>query len=314
MPDELYQDLWQTIKSGNVWRGELHNKMKDGTLFWEWATITSIKNDKGITTNYIAIKEDITERKRMQADLVEAKDKAEESDRLKSAFLANMSHEIRTPLNSIIGFSELLSDRDFDQDQKDEFIQTIIENGNNLLVIISDIMDFSMLESGQMKIRKEVISTRKLLKDLANDFNKKATLKGLEIRIDQSFDNQDVRFESDIYRIRQIFNNLIGNALKFTFEGYIEIGYKILDKFIEFHVRDTGIGIAPENHHAIFERFRQVDTARTRKYGGNGLGLAITKNLVKLLGGNIWVESEPEKFSDFFFTIPVNYNNNISIN
>lgn len=314
MPDELYQDLWQTIKSGNVWRGELHNKMKDGTLFWEWATITSIKNDKGITTNYIAIKEDITERKKMQADLVEAKDKAEESDRLKSAFLANMSHEIRTPLNSIIGFSELLSDRDFDQDQKDEFIQTIIENGNNLLVIISDIMDFSMLESGQMKIRKEVISTRKLLKDLANDFNKKATLKGLEIRIDQSFDNQDVRFESDIYRIRQIFNNLIGNALKFTFEGYIEIGYKIQDEFIEFHVRDTGIGIAPENHHAIFERFRQVDTARTRKYGGNGLGLAITKNLVKLLGGNIWVESEPEKFSDFFFTIPVNYNNNISIN
>lgn len=309
MSAEIYQDLWKTITSGKIWRNELLNKKKDGSLFWESVILTSIKNDKGVIINYIAIKEDISARKQMEAELISAKEKAEESDRLKSAFLANMSHEIRTPLNSIIGFSELLSDPDFDQDQKDEFIHTIIDNGNNLLVIISDIMDFSMLESGQMKIRKDVISTRKLLNDLINDFSKKATLKGIEIRIDHSFNNPDIGFESDSYRIRQIFNNLIGNALKFTHEGYIEIGYKIQDGIIEFHIKDTGIGIAPENHQAIFERFRQVDTARTRKYGGNGLGLAITKNLVRLLGGNIWVESEPDKFSDFFFTIPISSKN-----
>ena len=252
------------------------------------------------------IQKDISARKQMEAELINAKEKAEESDRLKSAFLANMSHEIRTPLNSIIGFSELLADPDFEQEQKDEFIRTIVENGNSLLVIISDIMDFSMLEARQMKIRNEVISTKSLLNELLADFGEKANQKGIELRLDYSSPNPDVMFENDSYRIKQIFSNLIGNALKFTHEGYIEIGYKIKDEIIEFHVKDTGIGISPEYFHAIFERFRQVDTTKTRKYGGNGLGLAISKNLVELLGGKIWVESEPDKYSEFFFTIPVN--------
>ena len=304
-PAEFYSDLWRTIVSGKVWKGEIHNKKKDGTLFWEWATITAIKNDKGEITNYIAIKEDITDRKKMQAELIEAKEKAEESDQLKSAFLANMSHEIRTPLNSIIGFSELLGDSDFDQEQKNEFITAIIENGNSLLLIISDIMDFSMLESRQMKIRKEIISAQKLLNDIRRDFSKKASQKGIEIRFEQLLNETDVLIESDIYRITQIFNNLIGNALKFTSNGYIEIGYKLLGEMVEFHVKDTGIGIASEYHHTIFERFRQIDSAKTRKYGGNGLGLAISKNLVKLLGGDIWVKSEVDKYSEFYFTIPV---------
>jgi len=305
MESAVYINLWETISSGNVWRGELQNRKKDGSLYWEWATIASIKNDKGLITNYIAIKEDITERKKMQAELILAKEKAEESDRLKSAFLANMSHEIRTPLNSIIGFSELLSDPAFDEQQKDEFRQTIVDNGNNLLIIISDIMDFSMLEARQMKIRKEPISARKLLIDLQNDFSKKANQKGIEFRIDLSQNTPDVQIESDLYRIRQVFNNLIGNALKFTLKGYIEVGYQIGKNVVTFHIKDTGIGIDSAYHQSIFERFRQVDLAKTRKYGGNGLGLAISKNLVELLGGNIWVESEPEKFSNFIFTIPI---------
>ena len=305
MESAVYIDLWETISSGNVWRGELQNRKKDGSLYWEWATITSIKNDKGIITNYIAIKEDITERKKMQAELIQAKEKAEESDRLKSAFLANMSHEIRTPLNSIIGFSELLGDPSFDEQQKDEFRQTIVDNGNNLLFIISDIMDFSMLEAGQMKIRKELISVRKLLTELQNDFSKKANQKGIEFRIALSQNTPDVQIESDLYRIRQIFNNLIGNALKFTLKGYIEIGYQVENNIVTFHTKDTGIGIDSAYHQSIFERFRQVDLAKTRKYGGNGLGLAISKNLVELLGGTIWVESEPDKFSNFIFTIPI---------
>ena len=305
MGTSVYKDLWETISSGNVWRGELQNKKKDGSLYWEWATIASIKNDKGLITNYIAIKEDITENKKMQAELIQAKEKAEESDRLKSAFLANMSHEIRTPLNSIIGFSELLGDPSFDEQQKDEFRQTIVDNGNNLLFIISDIMDFSMLEAGQMKIRKELISARKLLTELQNDFSKKANQKGIEFRIALSQNTPDVQIESDLYRIRQIFNNLIGNALKFTLKGYIEIGYQVENNIVTFHTKDTGIGIDSAYHQSIFERFRQVDLAKTRKYGGNGLGLAISKNLVELLGGTIWVESEPDKFSNFIFTIPI---------
>jgi PAS domain S-box-containing protein len=305
MAPEIYRELWETIQAGKVWRGELYNKKKDGSLYWEWATITAIKNDKGIITNYIAIKEDITERKKMQAELILALEKAEESDRLKSAFLANMSHEIRTPLNSIIGFSELLSDPDFNEDERAEFIKTIIDNGNSLLLIISDIMDFSMLEAGQMKIRKEEISTKKLMAELLSDYSKKANQKGIELRLDESVHNIDFTFENDYYRIKQIFNNLISNALKFTHEGSIEIGYKVSGENIEFHVKDTGIGIAPEFHQAIFERFRQVDTAKTRKYGGNGLGLAISKNLAELLGGKIWLESEPDKYSDFHFTIPI---------
>ena len=305
---EVYQSLWKTIQSGNVWQGEMLNKKKDGTLFWEWATITSIKNEKGIITNYIAIKDDITERKKMQAELILAKDKAEESDRLKSAFLANMSHEIRTPLNSIIGFSELLEDPDFDLTQKSEFIHTIIENGNSLLVIISDIMDFSILESHQMKIRNEKISAKKLVDYVFAYFLKRVNQKGIDFRIDKGTILPDIFFESDLYRIHQIFNNLVGNALKFTSSGCIEIGYQADDNFVIFHVKDTGIGIDPANHHSIFERFRQIDSAKTRKYGGNGLGLAISKNLVELLGGKIWVESKMNEYSNFYFSIPIKTN------
>ena len=305
MQEDTYIDLWKTIRLGNVWKKELINKKKDGSLFWELVTLTSIKNEKGVITNYIAIKEDINARKEMEAELINAKEKAEESDRLKSAFLANMSHEIRTPLNSIIGFSQLLADPDFEAEQKAEFIKTIVDNGNSLLVIITDIMDFSMLEARQIKIQKEEISTKRFLNELLNDFGNKADERGIELRLDKSSDSPDVIIENDSYRIKQVFNNLIGNALKFTHEGYIEIGYKVTNEMVEFHVKDTGIGIAPEFHQAIFERFRQVDTAKTRKYGGNGLGLAISKNLVELLGGNIWVESEQDKFSKFSFTIPI---------
>jgi PAS domain S-box-containing protein len=306
MPKEIYSDLWETISSGNVWKNELINKRKDGTSFWESVSITSIKNEKGIITNYIAIKEDINVRKQMEVDLIAALEKAEESDRLKSAFLANMSHEIRTPLNSIIGFSELLGDPDFEPEQRAEFIKTIVENGNGLLVIISDIMDFSMLEAHQITIRNETFSTKKLLNELLNDFRNKASQNGIKLIFDESNNQPDIPITSDYYRIKQILNNLIGNAIKFTHIGNVEIGFRPINEFVEFHVKDTGIGIAPKYHQAIFDRFRQVDNTKTRKYGGNGLGLAITKNLVELLGGTIWVKSEPEKYSDFFFTIPVN--------
>jgi PAS domain S-box-containing protein len=307
MPSSFYEELWRSITSGGVWRGEFHNRKKNGELYWEWATITSIKNENDKTTNYIAIKEDISLRKQMEAELIIAKEKAEESDRLKSAFLANMSHEIRTPLNSIIGFSELLTDSAFEDDQKTQFIETIIANGNNLLNIISDIVDISKIEAGEITIRNSKIQVKHFLDEIMAMHL--MTVEGKKLQFNQTYDESLAEKEYSVFadkeRLQQIFNNLISNALKFTSEGFIEIGCRLVDDRIEFHVTDTGIGIPPEFHNKIFDRFRQVEASYTRKFGGNGLGLAISKNLIELMGGKIWVESEMGKGATFYFTLPI---------
>ena len=305
MTQDVYKQLWDTLNAGDVWRGELLNRKKNGELFWEWATMAAIKNENGIITNYLAIKEDISQRKQMEADLIIAKEKAEEGDRLKSAFLANMSHEIRTPLNSIIGFSELLADVFFDEEQKTEFIQHIIFNGNHLLSIISDIMDISKLESGEVKIYKKPIVAGKFISGLKKQFDIQFDKTELELELNIPLADEEILIFADADRLHQIFNNLISNAIKFTTKGSVQIGYQPMDEMIQFHVKDTGIGIPPEFHDKIFERFRQVETSKARTYGGNGLGLAITKNLVELMGGRIWLESEPGKGSTFYFTLPI---------
>ncbi len=304
MDPEAYANLWATISSGQVWRGEFHNRKKNGELFWESATITSIKNEKNEITNYIAIKEDISERKKMEAELIVAKERAIESDRLKSAFLANMSHEIRTPLNSIIGFSELLTYEDFEEKQKKEFIGQIVSNGNNLLNIINDIVDISKIEAGEINIRLTSIPILKIVHEIDVMFRHKIESKGLEFRIKLSETIHSCLIDADYERLKQIFSNLLGNALKFTQKGYIELGVRRLEKNLEFIVSDSGIGIASKYHTQIFDRFRQVETSYNRKFGGNGLGLAISKNLVELMGGRIWLESELGKGSSFLFTIP----------
>ena len=268
--------------------------------------ISPIFNGEGVITNFVAIKEDITERIKMLEELVTAKQKAEEGDRLKSAFLANMSHEIRTPLNSIIGFSDLLNDPDFDEAEKSKFSKAIVNSGNNLLFIINDILDLSMIESGQLKIRKEQFSVKKLLLNLESEFKAKAIDKGVDLHVKIPLRNNDIVIENDVNRTRQVFTNLITNALKFTNKGFVEIGFITRDNCIQFFVKDTGIGIASDNFLAIFDRFRQVEINQTRNYGGNGLGLAISKNLVEIMGGRIWVESELGKGSIFNFTLPYN--------
>lgn len=301
-----YADDKKVIETGiPVLNQEEYFYDSNGIQHWLLTSKIPLTDENGKITGLVGIGHHITEQRKMQAELIEAKEKAEESDRLKSAFLANMSHEIRTPLNSIIGFSELLDDPDFDAEQKTEFIKHIVDNGNSLLMIISDIMDFSMLEAGQLKLRQQSISVKKIMNELLTEFGHKAEVRGIQLRFDDSKNDPDILITSDSYRIKQVFNNLIGNALKFTSEGFVEIGYKVKDEKIEFHVKDSGIGISPKFHQAIFERFRQVDTTKSRKYGGNGLGLAISKNLVQLLGGKIWLKSEPDAYSDFFFTIPI---------
>ena len=303
MDPQAYKNLWDKISSGEVWRGEFHNRKKNGELYWEWATITSIKNEQGIITNYIAIKEDISMHKQMEADLIVAKEKAEESDRLKSAFLANMSHEIRTPLNSIIGFSELLTDTSFEPVQKDEFIQHIIENGNYLLNIISDIVDLSKIEAGEITIRKKQVTVCDLVEEVKRMYSYKIEAKSLKFIVNTPPCKEKILVLCDRERVMQVFTNLLNNALKFTTEGFIEVGFRELRTNVEFYVRDSGIGIPEKFHQKVFDRFIQVETSYSRRVGGNGLGLSISKNLIELMDGRIWLESQASKGSTFYFTL-----------
>ena len=302
--NDRYIEIWNNLFAGTEWRGEHQNRTKNGDKYWESVLISPIKSMEGKITNYILLSEDISERKKMEKDLITAKEKAEESDRLKSAFLANMSHEIRTPLNSIIGFSDLLTETNLKKETRKEFADLITLSGNNLISIINDVLDISKIEAGQIVLSENEVSAQSLISDIQKEYSYKANSKGIEFRLDSEIPDHKIVFYSDELRIRQVLINFVGNALKFTDKGYIEIGVKLENKSIQFHVKDTGIGIAKEFHEKVFDRFRQVEAEHTRKYGGNGLGLAITKNLAELLGGKIWLESKPKQGSTFYFSLP----------
>jgi len=240
--------------------------------------------------------------------LKEAKEKAEESDRLKTAFLANMSHEIRTPMNSIIGFSELLSDDEITKEEKNNYVAHINTAGNSLLNLINDILDIAKIEAGQITIIQSDCNINALFNELYLTFTQqKEKLDKKELTIiynDQP--SKQYTICTDPQRLKQIMTNLLGNALKFTEKGFIEFGFDLVsaDKYM-FFVKDTGIGISPENQQLIFKRFSQVDGSHTRNYGGTGLGLSISKNLVELMGGKLWVDSVQGKGSTFYFTLPL---------
>jgi PAS domain S-box-containing protein len=272
---------------------------------WIRALIFPLNDSSGKPERFVFMHENITENKLAEFELIKAKERAEESDQLKSAFLANMSHEIRTPLNSIIGFSDLLIDPDFDEEQKFKFSKAIIENGDSLLLIINDILDLSMISAGQMRIIHSKFSVQKMLNDLMDEFNQRAIDKGIEYLLAVPSEYQEIIIEGDKQRTRQILINFISNAFKFTKRGLIELGIFLKEDSIVFHVKDTGIGIKTDNYDLIFDRFRQLENTTTKRFGGNGLGLAISKNLAELLGGNIWVESEVGKGSTFYLSLPI---------
>lgn len=304
----FFRDMWTTINKGDDWQGEILNRKKDGTLFWELVNISSVKNKEGKITHFVAIKDNISKRKQMEADLLEAKEEAEESDRLKSAFLANMSHEIRTPMNAIVGLSSLLSDPGLPLSERNGFSSVIQENSNVLLQLIDDIVDISKIEAGQIVMRPAHCEVNSLLSDIYESFvllvrDKKEKL---QLSLKTDYPGEKLYTVTDASRLRQVIANLISNALKFTERGEIEFGCSKDGKgHIKFFVKDTGIGIPREKHRLIFDRFRQADDSRTRNHQGAGLGLSISKSLVELLGGSIWVESEEGKGSEFYFTIPL---------
>ncbi len=291
-------EFWGIDKNGRMFPKEV--KLNNGIYFGQEAVI--------------AFAQDITVRKKMEQDLINAKDKAEESDKLKSAFLANMSHEIRTPMNAIIGFSQLLSDYQLTEDERGHYISLIQNSGNDLLNLIDDIIDISKIEAGQLKVFKSQYFLDNILSDIYDSYNEFIKTKndktGLKLKYNKPDGGEMVVIYTDIDRFKQIIRNLISNAIKFTDIGFIEFGFTTdVDKKnrqIQFYVRDTGIGIPIEKLDIIFESFRQANISDTKIYGGTGLGLAITKKMVEILGGRIWVKSTPDQGSTFYFTIPYN--------
>ena len=247
---------------------------------------------------------DITQRKKAEAELIAAKEKAEESDRLKTAFLHNVSHEIRTPMNAIIGFSSLLNEPDLSEEDRHQYIDIIFQSGGQLLSIINDIVDIANVESGQAKVNLTEINLNTKLKSLNEQFSINGKQNNVVINLETTLPDKDSIIVTDNTKLVQILSNLINNAIKFTSNGQVKFGYVLKDRFLEFFVKDTGIGIPPEYHDRIFERFYQVDSTISRQYNGTGLGLSICKGYVELLGGTINVKSETGKGTLFLFTIP----------
>jgi signal transduction histidine kinase/ActR/RegA family two-component response regulator len=247
----------------------------------------------------------IIERNNMIADLVAAKDKAEESDRLKSAFLANMSHEIRTPMNGILGFAELLKEPKHSEDEQRMFIEIIEKSGERMLNIINDLISISKIESRQMDIYFSKTNINEQLDFLYNFFKLEAKQKNLKLIVKHALPNKESEIITDKEKLYAILTNLIKNSLKFTNSGSIEFGYKVEEEKYLFYVKDTGIGVAENKQKTIFERFVQANSSMSSVYEGAGLGLAISKAYVEMLGGEIWVESKPEKETCFYFTLPV---------
>ena len=299
-----YNKLLEILTAGNSWEGEFTSRKKSGEEYTERAIITPVKDEGGNITNFIAVKMDITHQKDIEKALVKAKEKAEESDRLKSAFLANMSHEIRTPMNSIIGFSEMLDMPDIENEKRNEFIEIIKINSYRLLSLIDDMIDVSKIEAGLIEIRQTKTNVNKLLSELHESFKFSANKKEVNLILDTGLKNELSIIYVDNSKLNQILTNLINNAVKFTHKGEIKFGCKLKSDMLEFFVSDTGIGISKEHQNNIFERFRQVEVTATKKYEGTGLGLAISKALVEKMGGKIWVVSKPDFGSTFYFTIP----------
>ncbi|MCF8229313.1 MAG: PAS domain S-box protein [Bacteroidales bacterium] len=244
------------------------------------------------------------ERKKYEEDLFKALEQAKESDRLKSAFLANMSHEIRTPMNGILGFTDLLSEHDYSAEEKKKYIDIIRKSGERLITTINDLIDISRIESGQVNINLSESNIDEHLNDIFQFFKPEAEKKGLRLNVFEPGDKLDIILETDKDKLHSILSNLVKNAIKFTEQGSITIGYHPYNEWIEFFVQDTGVGIAKERQKAVFDRFVQADLAHTRPYEGSGLGLSITKAYTEMLGGKISLNSELGQGTTFFVKIP----------
>ncbi len=261
-------------------------------------------DSEGKAISAIGFTQDITKRKSIETKLNTALEKAEESDRLKTAFLANMSHEIRTPMNGILGFADLLKQPELPSDVRQKYIGIIEKSGVRMLNIINDLIDISKVEAGQMELVISESNINEQIEYIYTFFKPEVERKGMQLFFNNTLTAKESVIKTDREKMFAILTNLVKNAIKYSDKGSIELGYEKKDNYLEFYVKDTGIGIPKEMQQAIFNRFIQADSTDTRAFKGAGLGLAISKAYVEMLGGRIWVESEPGVGSQFYFTIP----------
>jgi PAS domain S-box-containing protein len=304
-PEEFYKELWQTILSGRSWQGILVNKKKDGSLYTEEMLISPIKNENNQIISFVAIKKDVTERIKAEEELKRARLKAEESDRIKSNFLSMMSHEVRTPLNVILGFLDIIKTSiDPEEFPEKQHVFSVIErNSKRLINLINDIIDISRIESNEMKLNFDIHNVETLIRRSIAEFESEAKAKGLELKEELNLENALIKV--DDLRFNQIMSNLISNAIKFTSRGSVTISAEVKSNKVYISVKDTGIGIPKEYFPHLFEFFRQAEEGYNRNFEGAGLGLAITKKLVTMMNGEIYVESELNKGSNFTVVFPI---------
>ncbi len=306
-----YQRIKESNKQLKSFNKELESRIAERTKELQKNEQTLKRSNEeyqALNEEYLAQNEEMVEAleriQKINEDLTVEKNKAEESDKLKSSFLANMSHEIRTPMNGIIGFSEMYADPNINEEKRQHYANLVIESSHRLLAILNDILDISRIETGQIKINPELVVVNDIITSIYEFYKPKSLNSNIHFSAVKSLNNQESAIITDHTKLYQILNNLVNNAFKFTFEGEIKMGYEKDGEQLIFFVKDTGIGIKSENHDKVFERFRQEEIEFDSQFGGIGLGLAISKNLVKLLGGRIWLQSEEGKGADFFFTIP----------
>ena len=295
-------DAFDKVKQGIPQVFEFWGLRKNGEIFPK--TVRQFKGTYFGKEVVITLATDITKRKKIELELVEAKEKAEESERLKSAFLANMSHEIRTPMNSILGFSDLLMSGGLTEEKKEKYHEIVNSSGKRLMNLISDIIDVSKIDAKQLSMHFTEFNLNNLIDNLNHQFNISPKRKNTIIRSFKSLQDEQSFINCDETRLTQVLSNLLENALKFTKDGTVEFGYNLDKKYIHFYVKDSGVGISEKDHQLIFDRFGQSDNEILTVKAGSGLGLSISKGIVEILGGTIWVESEVNKGATFHFTIP----------
>ena len=313
---DTYSEMWGRLIEGKTWQGELHNRKKNGETYWESATISPVLDDAGKISHYIAIKEDITERKAREIELMDAKNTADSANLTKSQFLATMSHEIRTPMNGILGMAQLLLMPDVSPKDRQNYVQTIYNSGNALLTLLNEILDLSKLEAGRVELEATQLQPARVIQEVGALFTEAARRKNLSLLVVKRI-TESLSVWGDATRLRQILSNLVGNAIKFTSSGSVRLLVESCHPFgdsaaanpavswLRFAVLDTGIGLTAEQKVKLFQPFSQADASVTRRFGGTGLGLAISRNLVELMGGRIGVESTPGQGSIFWFEVPL---------
>jgi PAS domain S-box-containing protein len=301
--DMIVETINESARSESLYHSEFRVILPGQGMRWRLCDAKPSKMEDGSTLWY-GIISDITDRKMAEEELIAAKEKAEESDRLKSAFLANISHEIRTPMNGILGFAELLKEPGLTGEEQREYLRIIEHSGARMLSIINDIIDLAKIESGQMEVFTSAVNLEEQLDFIYSFFKPEVEKKGMELIFRRTVPAPEMIVLTDREKILAILTNLVKNAIKYTRQGYIEFGYRQSNGHLRFFVKDTGQGIPTDRQSAIFERFVQADVADKQALQGAGLGLAISRAYVEMLGGAIGVESRPGYGSEFHFTIP----------